>query len=102
MSSSTGLGDQLQQLKRSRCASDRVNKLQQLKGLQEEEKELDQIINNNKENDPEEIKALQLKVEQNKTAVNRWTDNTWVCKKFLTKAKGMAGKEVNHFTFIDS
>lgn len=62
--------------------------------LQVEEKELDHKILQNKENDPAELQSIQAQVEVNKSAVNRWTDNIYVCKSYLTKKRCLSSKEV--------
>lgn len=77
-----------------RSGPDRASKLRKLEVLQEREKQADSLAEMNKSNDPEEVKRIQKQTSINKTAANRWTDNIWVIKQFLTKKKGMAGKEV--------
>jgi hypothetical protein len=44
--------------------------------------------------DPEETQRILSSVELNKRASDRWTENIWSIKKYLTKKKGMSGKEV--------
>ncbi len=68
-----------------------------LQKLKEDEKEYDKLLESYKQNDPEEFKRLCKQVETNKACANRWTDNIWVCKKFLTRSRGMPGKEVGLF-----
>ena len=63
-------------------------------------------------NDPEEIKRVEKQIMLNIDSVNRWTgnsvifsilffifliktDNTYAIKSYLTKKKGMSGKDVS-------
>lgn len=66
-----------------------------LDALKEEEKSIDALLNQNKANNPEELKSIKKQIEVNKQAVNRWTDNMFTVKQFLTKKKGMNGKEAD-------
>jgi hypothetical protein len=85
---------QLEDLKRLRCAPERPSKLAFLQDLKNRETELDTILEASKSNDPEELKKVKRTTEDNLACVNRWTDNIWVVKQYLTKKKGMSGKEV--------
>ena len=50
--------------------------------------------------DPEETQRI-IQAELNRRASDRWTDNIWNVKKYLTKKKGMAGKDVDKILGID-
>ena len=82
------------QHKELRCSADRAIKLNQYQELLKEEKEYDSIILAGKSNDPVEVNKVLAAANQNMEAANRWTDNMWTLKKYLTSKKGMNGKEV--------
>ena len=65
-----------------------------LKKLKSEESSLVAELEAQKINDPAEIRRVENQAQINKTAADRWTDNIWAIKKFLTKKKGLSGKEV--------
>lgn len=81
---------------------DRGNKLAALSALLDREKQVDKIINDNKLNDPEEIKRIEKQIKLNKESADRWTDNIFAIKKYLTKKKGMSGKEVMNSNISES
>ena len=90
------LQSEIELLQQTRKPTDeRKQKLKKLNLLKEQEKELDLLLNQNKANNPEQLKSIQQQIGLNKQAVNRWTDNTWTVKQFLVKKKGMSGKEVD-------
>jgi nitrogen fixation-related uncharacterized protein len=72
----------------------RSEKLNALESLKKEESILESRLEEMKFNDPEEIELINKQVKINKESVDRWTDNTWTVKSYLTKKKGMNGKEV--------
>lgn len=98
--SSESLDKKLEDAMRTRSHPDRKAKMQRLRSLLEEDKELEVMIQNNKENDPAELQRILKQVAINKESVNRWTDNIWACKKFLTKSKGISSKEADKFLRI--
>lgn len=51
--------------------------------------------------DPEETQRILQSADLNKRAADRWTENIWNIKKFLTKKKGMGSKEVDKLLGID-
>ena len=77
-----------------RCGEERNVKLIRYKELLNEEKEYDSILLAGKANDPAEVNRVLAAASINMEAANRWTDNMWTLKKFLTTKKGMNGKEV--------
>jgi len=46
-----------------------------------------------KENDPMVIADLQKELRMCRDAANRWTDNIFACKSYLTKKRGLDKKE---------
>jgi hypothetical protein len=77
-----------------RCADERSVKLAHYEELVRQEKEYDAVLLAGKANDPKEVNRVLKIAAQNMEHANRWTDNTWTVKKFLTSKKGMSGKEV--------
>ena len=77
-----------------RCADERSVKLAHYEELLRQEKEYDAVLLAGKANDPKEVNRVLEIAAQNMEHANRWTDNTWTVKKFLTSKKGMSGKEV--------
>ena len=77
-----------------RCADERPVKLAHYEELLRQEKEFDALLLAGKANDPKEVNRVLKIANQNMEHANRWTDNTWTVKKFLTSKKGMSGKEV--------
>jgi uncharacterized protein YaiL (DUF2058 family) len=88
--------------KATRQAKDRKEKLKQLNDLIMEEKTLDNQLEDIKVNDPDTITNILKQAQINKEAADRWTENIWTIKAYLTKKKGMAAKEVNAILKIDS
>lgn len=86
----------------SRKGEGRSLKLSKLEQLKLEESNIDLELKNLKMNDPEQIATIGKQSENLVSIGNRWTDNIWAVKKYLTKKKGMSGKEVDKFLGIDS
>lgn len=86
--------------KGSRCAADRGQIMAEFSNLKSQNDRLDGQLDQLKVNDPEEIKRVGQLALTNKAAADRWTDNVWQIKSFLTKRKGMAGKEVSVSTTL--
>lgn len=85
---------QIETARESRSANNRVKLLHELESLKQLEGQLDNQLEELKVNDPDEICRVEKLALANKTAADRWTDNIWQIKSYLTKRKGMAGKEV--------
>lgn len=79
----------------ARSGSTRAKSLEELAALRAEEKQLDGQLEQLKVNDPDEIRRVEKLAMGNKAAADRWTDNIWQIKSYLTKRKGMSGKEVS-------
>ena len=58
-------------------------------------------LDQNKACDPAELKRLQTEAKVCQQSADRWTDNIWTIKKYLTKKRGLAGKEVDKMLGID-
>ena len=67
--------------------------------LQKREAELDKELERYKSNDPAALQLNRVQTMVNKTSVERWTDNIWSVKKFLTKKKNMPGKVITILIF---
>lgn len=85
---------QIVQARADRNNPSRNQMLAELASLKKEEESLDGQLDQLKVNDPEEIRRVEKLALINKAAADRWTDNLWQIKSYLTKKKGMAGKEV--------
>ena len=92
----------IQAAKSVRVAKDRKEKLHQLQNLLQEERNIDKQLEEIKVNDPDTITNILKQAAINKQAADRWTDNIWAIKTFLTKKKGLSAKEVNAMLKIDS
>ena len=69
--------------------------------LQQEEIELNTIIEESKRNDPEEINRINKLGDANRDSANRWVDNTYAVKSFLTKKRGLPSKEADKYLGIN-
>lgn len=96
------LNEQIVSSKRQRCDPDRDGKLSRLDEMKQQESSLNSQLEQLKYNDPEEIKKILKQADINREASNRWTDNIWTIKTFLTKKKGLPSKEADKFLKIDS
>lgn len=81
---------------------ERANKLQKLKDLATEKKAMMEELESLKENDPQALADLEKELKLVTEAANRWTDNIFSCKSFLTKKKGMSSKEACKLIGISS
>lgn len=97
-----GIDDQIQEASMKRRADGRALKLERLRELRLRKAELDKELESLKFNDPAEIKKVQVASTTNKEACDRWTDNVFVIKSFLTKKKGLSSKEADRILKIDS
>eukprot|EP00753_Platysulcus_tardus_P005158 PLAT12948.1.p1 GENE.PLAT12948.1~~PLAT12948.1.p1 ORF type:complete len:213 (+),score=102.00 PLAT12948.1:27-641(+) len=76
-------------------SEERVRKLARLEEVEEKKGELSSEYDKLRRCDPELLTKLESKVEECKTAVNRWTDNVWTLQSYIKKKFGMPGKEVD-------
>ena len=86
----------------TRNGEGRSLKLLRLEQLKLEQSSIDLELESLKMNDPEQLSIIGKQSDKLVSIGNRWTDNIWAVKKFLTKKKGMSGKEVDKFLGIDS
>jgi hypothetical protein len=82
--------------KELRCHDERVTKLARYDELIQQEKEYDFTLLAGKASDPKEVNRVLAASNYNMEQANRWTDNLWTVKKYLTSKKGMNGKEVSY------
>eukprot|EP01032_Pedospumella_encystans_P021635 gene21635-24534_t len=94
--------EQIVQARADRSHPSRNRMMAELANLKKEEEHLDGQLEQLKVNDPEEIRRVEKLALINKAAADRWTDNIWQIKTYLTKKKGMAGKEADKLLHIDS
>jgi nitrogen fixation-related uncharacterized protein len=95
------LGEMKEAAEVNRCDIDRDVKIARLKQLQQEEIELNTIIEESKRNDPEEINRINKLGDANRDSANRWVDNTYAVKSFLTKKRGLPSKEADKYLGIN-
>jgi len=72
---------------------DRPKKLARLTELDKEKKALRAELESLKENDPQALADLEKELKFVVDAANRWTDNIFQCKSYLTKKRSMNSKE---------
>jgi vacuolar-type H+-ATPase subunit I/STV1 len=94
------LEEKITEAKKLRIAKDRKEKLKQLQDLMILEKSLDKQLQEFKANDPDTVSQILEQAEINKAAADRWTDNIWAVKSYLTKKKGLPAKEVRKSSLI--
>jgi hypothetical protein len=61
---------------------------------------LDIQLEKYKANDPAVMLGYRQQCEINKVGVDRWTDNIWQIKSYLTKKRGLPGKDVDQLLGI--
>lgn len=93
--------EKIKKAKHSRSDPGRGPKLQRYYELTEENKRLDKLLEENKKNDPVEIKSVLDKAAKVKDCANRWTDNIYTLKSYVTKKSGQNGKDVDKMLGID-
>jgi hypothetical protein len=71
----------------------RAAKLRRLETIGKERAALEQELATLKENDPQAMADLKKELMLVTEAANRWTDNIFNCKTYLTKKRGMDKKE---------
>jgi len=79
----------------SKLSSSRSSKLARLESLEKERKDTEIELARLKDNDPQALADLEKELRLMTNAANRWTDNIFACKKYLTKKRGMDKKEAN-------
>jgi len=78
----------------------RAAKLRRLNEITLERQALESELAKLKENDPHVLADLEKELKLVTEAANRWTDNIFNCKTYLTKKRGMDRKDANRFLGI--
>lgn len=94
--------DMISQQKVLRCANGREEKVIRFRELLGQEKELDVTLLAGRANDPAEVNRILMAAKSNMAHANRWTDNMFTVKEYLTSGKGMSSKEADKMLKIDS
>jgi len=81
---------------------DRPHKLARLADLTKEKRMLTEELEQLKENDPQALADLEKELMLVKSAAERWTDNLFTCKSYLTKKRGLCSKEAMKILGISS
>jgi len=81
---------------------ERPKKLAKLAELKAQKAKLEGELAILKENDPQALADLEKELKICKEAANRWTDNIFACKSYLTKKRGMSSKEALRIIGITS
>jgi len=81
---------------------ERAKKLTRLEELCKERKKAEQELEVLKQNDPKIIEDLEKELKLVTEAANRWTDNIFACKSYLTKKRGFSNKEAYRLLQINS
>ena len=89
------LKESLREEWKTRLSDDRHEKLKRLEELHNLENKLKTELEKNKANDPVEIKKMEVLAVSLKDSANRWVDNTWALKTFLTRKRGISSKEAD-------
>lgn len=95
-----GINASLEEAKKGRDNSGRDEKIRRLCELTEREGVLRRQLEANKMNDPEQVAMMEMQAKLCMEGANRWVDNTWAVKSFLTKKKGMSSKEADKILSI--
>jgi len=78
---------------REQEGDERVKKLARLTELTKERASVEEELETLKQNDPQVLEDLEKELKLVTDAANRWTDNIFTCKSYLTKKRGMCSKE---------
>ena len=71
----------------------RASKLARLAELEQSNKKAQVELEKLQQNDPQMLADLEKELKLVTEAANRWTDNIFACKSYLTKKRGMSSKE---------
>mmetsp|Transcript_25596 Transcript_25596/g.51103 ORF Transcript_25596/g.51103 Transcript_25596/m.51103 type:complete len:213 (+) Transcript_25596:54-692(+) len=80
----------------------RPAKMQKISSLESEKAAVAAELEVLKENDPAVVESLKKQLRMATEAAHRWTDNVFACKSYLTKKRGMSGKEADQYLRITS
>lgn len=81
---------------------ERAKKLARLKELQKSKTAAEAELETLKQNDPQALADLEKELKLVTEAANRWTDNIFACKSYLTKKRSMCSKEACRILGITS
>ena len=81
---------------------ERAKKLARLATLTKERQAIEEELDSLKENDPQALADLEKELKLVTEAANRWTDNIFACKTYLTKKRGLDNKEAYRILGITS
>lgn len=81
---------------------ERAKKLARLSTLKAERKVAEEELESLKENDPQALADLEHELRLVRDAANRWTDNIFTSKAYLTKKRGLDNKEAYRILGITS
>lgn len=81
---------------------ERAKKLARLSELNKVRQEMESELESLKENDPQALADLEKELKLVTEAANRWTDNIFSCKSYLTKKRGMDKKDACRILGITS
>lgn len=81
---------------------ERLTKLTRLADLQKERRAAEDELETLKENDPQALADLEKELKLVKGSADRWTDNLFTCKSYLTKKRGLDNKEALRILGITS
>jgi hypothetical protein len=81
---------------------ERAKKLARLSTLTKERQAAEAELDSLKENDPQALADLEKELKLAKEAANRWTDNIFTAKAYLTKKRGLDNKEAYRILGITS
>lgn len=82
---------------KTRLSEDRPEKMKRIEELKGLENKLNMELEKNKANDPAEIKKMEVLAMSLMDSANRWVDNTWALKTFLTRKRGISSKEADKY-----
>jgi len=97
----TAMGEAKRCAEEGRSGAGRPGKMTRLQALAEEANRCTTVLEVNLQNDPDEVRRIQKAGDKLRDSANRWVDNTYAVKSFLTKKKGMASREVDKYLGID-
>jgi hypothetical protein len=93
--------DKIKRAKISRSDPERAPKIKKYYEFQDEDKKLSKILEDNRKNDPVEIKNVLDLAAIVKKSANRWTDNIWSLKDYMKKKKGVSGNDADKMLGIE-
>jgi hypothetical protein len=62
---------------------------------------LDRRLEQLKSNDPAVLQQITQQISINRQSAERWIENIWAVKRYLTKKRSMSGKEADKILGVD-